>query len=50
MSDTITVQMGQRGVVTLPKALRESYNQRWGQEKRTRKSPLSCPHAYMANS
>jgi bifunctional DNA-binding transcriptional regulator/antitoxin component of YhaV-PrlF toxin-antitoxin module len=26
MSDTITVQMGQRGVVTLPKALRESYN------------------------
>lgn len=26
MSDTITVQMAQRGVVTLPKALRESYN------------------------
>lgn len=26
MSDTITVQMGQRGVVTLPKSLRDSYN------------------------
>jgi bifunctional DNA-binding transcriptional regulator/antitoxin component of YhaV-PrlF toxin-antitoxin module len=26
MSDTITVQMGQRGVVTLPKILRKSYN------------------------
>ncbi len=26
MSDTITVQMAQRGVVTLPKALRQSYN------------------------
>jgi bifunctional DNA-binding transcriptional regulator/antitoxin component of YhaV-PrlF toxin-antitoxin module len=26
MSDTITVQMGQRGVVTLPKTLRRSYN------------------------
>ncbi|MGA9350179.1 MAG: AbrB/MazE/SpoVT family DNA-binding domain-containing protein [Anaerolineae bacterium] len=26
MSDTITVQMAQRGVVTLPKVLRESYN------------------------
>ncbi|MFB0546831.1 MAG: AbrB/MazE/SpoVT family DNA-binding domain-containing protein [Anaerolineae bacterium] len=30
MSDTMTVQMGQRGVVTLPKALRESYNLRPG--------------------
>ena len=26
MSDTVTVQMAQRGVVTLPKALRERYN------------------------
>jgi len=26
MSDTITVQMAQRGVVTLPKALRQNYN------------------------
>ncbi len=30
MSDTITVRMAQRGVVTLPKALRESYNLRPG--------------------
>ncbi|MBM4465506.1 MAG: AbrB/MazE/SpoVT family DNA-binding domain-containing protein [Chloroflexi bacterium] len=30
MSDTITVQMAQRGVVTLPKALRQSYNLRPG--------------------
>jgi AbrB family looped-hinge helix DNA binding protein len=30
MSDAITVQVGQRGVVTLPKALRESYNLRPG--------------------
>ncbi|MFQ5613904.1 MAG: AbrB/MazE/SpoVT family DNA-binding domain-containing protein, partial [Anaerolineae bacterium] len=26
MPDTLNVQLGQRGVVTLPKALRESYN------------------------
>ncbi len=26
MSDTVTVQIAQRGVVTLPKALRERYN------------------------
>ncbi len=26
MSDTMTVQMAQRGLLTLPKALRESYN------------------------
>jgi bifunctional DNA-binding transcriptional regulator/antitoxin component of YhaV-PrlF toxin-antitoxin module len=26
MSDTITLQLAQRGVLTLPKALRESYN------------------------
>ncbi len=26
MSDTITVRMAQRGVVTLPKVLRENYN------------------------
>jgi bifunctional DNA-binding transcriptional regulator/antitoxin component of YhaV-PrlF toxin-antitoxin module len=26
MSDTMTIQMAQRGVVTLPKALRDSYN------------------------
>jgi bifunctional DNA-binding transcriptional regulator/antitoxin component of YhaV-PrlF toxin-antitoxin module len=26
MSDTISLQLGQRGVVTLPKSLRESYN------------------------
>ena len=26
MSDTTTVQMAQRGVVTLPKALRQTYN------------------------
>jgi bifunctional DNA-binding transcriptional regulator/antitoxin component of YhaV-PrlF toxin-antitoxin module len=26
MSDTITVQLAQRGVLTLPKSLRESYN------------------------
>jgi AbrB family looped-hinge helix DNA binding protein len=30
MSDAITVQVGQREVVTLPKALRESYNLRPG--------------------
>jgi len=30
MSDTITVRMAQRGVVTLPKALREGYNLRPG--------------------
>jgi bifunctional DNA-binding transcriptional regulator/antitoxin component of YhaV-PrlF toxin-antitoxin module len=26
MSDTMTIQMAQRGVVTLPKALRDNYN------------------------
>lgn len=26
MSDTISLQLGQRGVVTLPKSLRKSYN------------------------
>ena len=26
MTDTITLQLAQRGVLTLPKALRESYN------------------------
>jgi bifunctional DNA-binding transcriptional regulator/antitoxin component of YhaV-PrlF toxin-antitoxin module len=26
MADTITVQLAQRGVLTLPKSLRESYN------------------------
>jgi AbrB family looped-hinge helix DNA binding protein len=26
MSDTVTVQMSQRGIVTLPKALRKRYN------------------------
>lgn len=26
MSDTMSVQLGQRGVLTLPKALRESYD------------------------
>lgn len=26
MSDTMTIQMAQRGLLTLPKALRESYN------------------------
>ena len=26
MTDTITVQLAQRGVLTLPKSLRESYN------------------------
>lgn len=30
MPDTVTVQIGQRGVVTLPKELRESYNLRPG--------------------
>ena len=30
MSDTLTVRMSQRGVLTLPKALRESYNLRPG--------------------
>jgi len=30
MSSTITVQMGRRGVVTLPKRLRESYNLKAG--------------------
>jgi bifunctional DNA-binding transcriptional regulator/antitoxin component of YhaV-PrlF toxin-antitoxin module len=30
MSDTTTVRMAQRGVVTLPKSLRESYNLRPG--------------------
>lgn len=30
MSDAMTVQVGQRGVVTLPKELRESYNLRPG--------------------
>jgi len=30
MSDAMTVQIGQRGVVTLPKELRESYNLRPG--------------------
>ena len=30
MSDTITVRMAQRGVVTLPKSLREDYNLRPG--------------------
>jgi len=30
MSDAITVQIGQRGVVTLPKELRQSYNLRPG--------------------
>ena len=30
MSDPITVRMAQRGVVTLPKALREGYNLRPG--------------------
>ncbi len=30
MADTITLQMAQRGVITLPKALRTSYNLRPG--------------------
>ncbi len=30
MSDTTTVRMAQRGVVTLPKSLRQSYNLRPG--------------------
>lgn len=30
MSDTITVRMAQRGVMTLPKSLRQSYNLRPG--------------------
>jgi len=30
MSDTITIRMAQRGVLTLPKFLRESYNLRPG--------------------
>jgi AbrB family looped-hinge helix DNA binding protein len=30
MSDAMTVQIGQRGVVTLPKELRQSYNLRPG--------------------
>ena len=30
MSDTLTVKMAQRGVVTLPKVLRENYNLRPG--------------------
>lgn len=30
MPDTLTVQLAQRGVVTLPKTLRESYNLRPG--------------------
>ena len=30
MSNTITVRMAQRGVVTLPKSLRQSYNLRPG--------------------
>jgi bifunctional DNA-binding transcriptional regulator/antitoxin component of YhaV-PrlF toxin-antitoxin module len=32
MSDTVTVRMAQRGVVTLPKALREGYNLRPGDD------------------
>ena len=32
MSDLITVQMGQRGVITLPKSLRESYNLKPGDD------------------
>jgi bifunctional DNA-binding transcriptional regulator/antitoxin component of YhaV-PrlF toxin-antitoxin module len=32
MSDTTTVRMAQRGVVTLPKTLRESYNLRPGDD------------------
>ena len=32
MSDTTTVRMAQRGVVTLPKSLRESYNLRPGDD------------------
>lgn len=32
MSDTITVRMAQRGVVTLPKTLRQSYNLRPGDD------------------
>lgn len=26
MADSVTIQMGQRGVIVLPKSLRESYN------------------------
>jgi len=32
MSDTITVQMAKRGVLTLPKALRERYNLQSGDD------------------
>ena len=32
MADTTTVRMAQRGVVTLPKTLRESYNLRPGDD------------------
>ena len=32
MSDLITVQMGQRGVITLPKSLRQSYNLKPGDD------------------
>jgi bifunctional DNA-binding transcriptional regulator/antitoxin component of YhaV-PrlF toxin-antitoxin module len=32
MSDTATVRMAQRGVVTLPKVLRENYNLRPGDD------------------
>jgi bifunctional DNA-binding transcriptional regulator/antitoxin component of YhaV-PrlF toxin-antitoxin module len=32
MSDTVTVRMAQRGVVTLPKALREGYDLRPGDD------------------
>jgi bifunctional DNA-binding transcriptional regulator/antitoxin component of YhaV-PrlF toxin-antitoxin module len=32
MSDTMTVRMAQRGVVTLPKSLRQSYNLRPGDD------------------
>ena len=32
MSDLITVQMGQRGVLTLPKSLRQSYNLKPGDD------------------
>ena len=32
MSDTVTVRMSQRGVVTLPKALREGYDLRPGDD------------------
>ena len=32
MDDTISLQMGQRGVITLPKTLRESYRLKSGDE------------------